>query len=87
MYIVSKLFKSRDKPKDSTNGSCYRYYFGGTTAGKYNCEGSVYFTDLMLQEGDRLSGYVINTETILKQAEIVKRIYREYLKGKSMDKI
>lgn len=33
MNIVSKLFKSRDKPKDSTNGSCYRYYYGGTTSG------------------------------------------------------
>lgn len=33
MNIVSKLFKSRDKPKDSTNGSGYRYHFGGTTSG------------------------------------------------------
>jgi hypothetical protein len=40
MNIVSKLFKSRDKPKDSTNGSCYRYYFGGTTSGNTVTEGS-----------------------------------------------
>jgi hypothetical protein len=31
-----------------------------------DCTGTVWFTDLMLQEGDRLSGYVINTETALK---------------------
>ena len=34
MSIFSKLFRSRDKPTDSTNGSGYRYYFGGTTSGK-----------------------------------------------------
>lgn len=33
MSIFSKLFKSRDKPQNSTNGSGYRYYFGGTTSG------------------------------------------------------
>ena len=27
----------------------------------------LYFTDLMVQEGDRLTGYVINTETILQK--------------------
>lgn len=32
-----------------------------------DCTGTVWFTDLMLQEGDRLSGYVINTETALKK--------------------
>lgn len=32
-----------------------------------DCIGTVWFTDLMLQEGDRLSGYVINTETALKR--------------------
>jgi HK97 family phage portal protein len=34
MSIFSKMFRSRDKPTDSTNGSGYRYYFGGTTSGK-----------------------------------------------------
>ena len=34
MSVFSNLFKSRDKPKDSTNGSGYRYYFGSTTSGK-----------------------------------------------------
>ena len=33
MNVFSKLFKSRDKPINSTNGAGYRYYFGGTTAG------------------------------------------------------
>ena len=34
MSIFSGLFKSRDKPKDSTSGSAYRFLFGGTTSGK-----------------------------------------------------
>lgn len=34
MSILSGLFKSRDKPKDSTSGSMYRFFFGGTTSGK-----------------------------------------------------
>ncbi len=33
MNIFSKLFRSRDKPKDSTNGSRWRYYYGGTSSG------------------------------------------------------
>ena len=33
MCILSGLFHSRDKPKDSTNGSNYRFLFGGTTSG------------------------------------------------------
>jgi HK97 family phage portal protein len=38
MSIFSGLFRSRDKPghrpKDSTNGSGYRYYFGSSSSGK-----------------------------------------------------
>jgi phage portal protein BeeE len=34
MSIFSGLFRSRDKPKDSTTGSSYRFFFGGTTSGK-----------------------------------------------------
>ncbi len=34
MSILSGLFKSRDKPTNSTTGSAYRFFFGGTTAGK-----------------------------------------------------
>ena len=30
-----------------------------------DCTGRIYFTDLMVQEGDRLTGYVIHTETLL----------------------
>ena len=53
-----------------------------------DCEGSVWFTDLMLQEGDRLSGYVINTETLLKKhatgdeyAVTGKRFYNGIVRG------
>ena len=34
MSIFSGLFKSRDKPKNSTPGSAYRFYLGGSTSGK-----------------------------------------------------
>ncbi len=32
-----------------------------------DCTGRIWITDLMLQEGDRLTGYVINTETQLQK--------------------
>lgn len=34
MKIFSSLFHSRDKPKNSTAGSSYRFFMGGSTAGK-----------------------------------------------------
>lgn len=34
MKIFSSLFHSRDKPQNSTTGSAYRFYMGGSTAGK-----------------------------------------------------
>ena len=34
MNIFALLFHSRDKPKNSTAGSAYRFYMGGSTAGK-----------------------------------------------------
>ena len=34
MSIFSGLFKSRDKPKNSTLGSAYRFYLGSSTSGK-----------------------------------------------------
>ena len=34
MSIFSGLVRSRDKPKDATSGSSYRFFFGGTTSGK-----------------------------------------------------
>ena len=34
MGIFSGFFKSRDKPQNSTAGSGYRFYLGGTTSGK-----------------------------------------------------
>ena len=35
MGLFSGLFKSRDKPTNSTVGSAYKFYMGGSTAGKY----------------------------------------------------
>lgn len=40
MKKFSELFKSRDKPQNSTNGSSYRFFFGGSTAGKIVTEHS-----------------------------------------------
>ncbi len=34
MGLFSGLFRSRDKPQNSTAGSAYTFYMGGTTAGK-----------------------------------------------------
>ena len=34
MKICSSLFDLRDKPKNSTAGSSYRFFTGGSTAGK-----------------------------------------------------
>lgn len=35
MGIISALFRSRDKPRDSLNGSAYSFFLGGSTAGKH----------------------------------------------------
>ena len=35
MGIFSGLFKSRDKPQNSTAGSAYTFFMGGSTAGKH----------------------------------------------------
>lgn len=40
MSILSGLFRSRDKPTDSTTGSAYRFLFGGSTSGKMVTERS-----------------------------------------------
>ena len=180
MGFLSGLFHSRDKPTNSTNGSAYRFLFGGSNSGKavnernamqmtavYACKagninmiitksisrfarntldclkyirqlkdmnipvlfekesintmdakGEVLITimaSLAQQESQSLSqnikmglqyryqqgkvqinhnrflGYTKDAEGNLlidpEQAEIVKRIYREYLEGLSMDKI
>ncbi len=34
MGIFSGLFRSRDKPKNATSGSSYRFYLGSSTSGK-----------------------------------------------------
>ena len=120
MKIFSSLFHSRDKPKNSTAGSAYRFYMGSSTAGKNVTERSamqmtaVYSCVRVLSEAvaglplhvykyrsdggkekaidhslyrllhDEPNGrLVIDPE----QAEVVRRIYREYLDGYSTDKI
>jgi len=40
MGILSGLFRSRDKPKDSTAGSAYRFFFGTSQSGKLVTERS-----------------------------------------------
>ena len=54
MNIFSGLFKSRDKPTNSTNGSAYRFFFGQTQSGKIVTERSAmqmtegyYFCDIL----------------------------------------
>lgn len=34
MSVIGKLFKARDKPRNSLNGSGYSFLFGNTVAGK-----------------------------------------------------
>ena len=34
MSVFGSLFRSRDKPQNSLNGSAYSFFFGGTTSGK-----------------------------------------------------
>ena len=34
MGILSGIFKARDKPQNATSGSAYRFFLGGSTAGK-----------------------------------------------------
>ena len=40
MGIFSGLFRSRDKPQNSTSGSAYRFFLGGSTSGKVVTERS-----------------------------------------------
>lgn len=35
MGILESIFKARDKPKNATSGSAYRFVFGNTVSGKY----------------------------------------------------
>ena len=34
MGILSGIYKARDKPANATSGSAYRFFLGGSTAGK-----------------------------------------------------
>jgi len=40
MRVSSSLFRSSDKPQNSTIGSTYSFFFGGTTSGKTATEQS-----------------------------------------------
>lgn len=46
-----------------------------------NCSGSIYFTDLQLQEGDRLSGYTPHTTTMLKNSDTPARYYNGIIRS------
>lgn len=53
-----------------------------------DCSGTFWFTDLMLQEGDKVTGYVIHTETLLKKydgddAIAGKRFYNGIVRSKA----
>ena len=67
MSILSGLFRSRDKPTNSTNGSTYRFLFGGSNSGKAVNERSamqmtaVYPCVRILSES--IAGMFINTPT------------------------
>ena len=54
MSIFSGLFRSRDKPKDATSGSSYRFFFGGTTSGK-----ALQFVDVVFakESGNQSHGF------------------------------
>lgn len=40
-----------------------------------DCTGAIYFTDLQLQEGSRLTGYTPHTTTMLKNGENPSRYF------------
>jgi hypothetical protein len=40
-----------------------------------DCTGSVYFTDMQLQEGDKLTGYTSNTNTMLRKSSSPSRFH------------
>lgn len=46
-----------------------------------NCTGAVYFTDIQLQDGDKLSGYVQNTETMLVNSGNAPRYQNGVVRG------
>lgn len=52
-----------------------------------DCTGDIYFTDLQLQEGSRLTGYTPHTTTMLKNGEKRVTAYDEQLVRKLTPKI
>ena len=52
MSIFSGLFRSRDKPQNSTAGSSYSFFMGGSTAGKSVTERSAIDHDLCITRND-----------------------------------
>src|SRR5699024_415183 len=52
-----------------------------------DCTGTIYYTDVQLQEGDKLTGYVLNTETSLEKyreesAVVPARFYNGVVRSK-----
>ena len=74
MGIFSGLFKSRDKPQNSTAGSGYRFYLGGTTSGKAVTERSAMQITAVYSGTDNLSGVAAveyyRSEEILTEDEV-----------------
>lgn len=59
MGILSGLFRSRDKPKDSTAGSAYRFFFGTAQSGKLVTERSAMQMTAVYSETERGCGLMI----------------------------
>ena len=58
---LMNIFKSRDKPRNSTPGQSYGFLFGGTSSGKENFW--VVYTDWIVELGKAvkaLDGYHMN---------------------------
>lgn len=45
-----------------------------------NCSGSIYYTDMQLQEGDKLTGYTPHTSTMLRNSENPPRYHNGVLR-------
>ena len=95
MSILSGLFRSRDKPTNSTNGSTYRFLFGGSNSGKAVNERSamqmtaVYPCVRILSES--IAGLPVHvyqyTDSVSKEKAIKHPLYRLILYGNAYAQI
>lgn len=91
MKIFSSLFHSRDKPKNSTAGSAYRFYTGGSTAGKNVTERSamqmtaVYSCVRVLSEA--VAGYRCTSISTVRTAARKKRSRIHFTACSTMNRI